>query len=103
MGDPIAPLWLVAPLAGIAALVFGTGTMIRAGTFEDGPPAVVLTEGAQLREGPTANAGERGRIVEGQRAWILDTDREWSMVRVDGVGEGWLHADDVGAVRPRSQ
>ena len=92
-------LGITAPLAGIGALVFGTGLMLAVGWLEDGPPAVVLTEGASVREGPTRGAQERHRALEGQRAWILETQRDWSRVRVNEVGEGWLHEDDLGPVR----
>ena len=93
-------LGVAAPLLAILMLVSGSGWGLRSGWLEDGAPAVVVEPSASLREGPDQHAQVRQTVREGQRAWVLETERSWSRVRVPEVGEGWIANDHVGAVRP---
>lgn len=92
--------------AGVGAVLFtiglfvsGAGAAVQSGWLDEGEPAVVLTEGLPLREGPDARASTRSNAPEGDRAWVLDVDRGWARVRVPGVGEGWVQRDAIGMVR----
>lgn len=93
-------LGIAAPLLAILTFVSGSGWALRAGVFEEGDPAVVVEPTAALREGPAAEAQIRHHAREGQRAWVLDREGEWSRVRVPDVGDGWIASDEVGLVRP---
>lgn len=93
-------LGIAAPLVGIVLLASGAGLALRSGWLEEGDPAIVLRERVALREGPDAEAAERHRALEGQRAWVTDRDGAWALVRVPSVGEGWVEAAHVGLVRP---
>jgi tetratricopeptide (TPR) repeat protein len=92
-------LGIAAVVSGVLLALTGTGLAVRSGWLDDGEPAVVLRERAVLREGPDGRAGERGHAPEGERAYILDREREWARVRVGSLGEGWMAAEDVAAVR----
>ncbi len=84
-----------------AVLVLSTmGVAAQSGWLEEGEKAVIVGERAPLREGPDRHASERHRALEGQRAWVLDRDRDWLRVRVPSVGEGWIESDQIGLVRP---
>ncbi|HJL14663.1 MAG TPA: tetratricopeptide repeat protein [Sandaracinaceae bacterium LLY-WYZ-13_1] len=93
-------LGIAAPLLGLALIVSGVGLALSRGWLEEGEPAVVLAERASLREGPDPRAGERHQAREGQRAWILDADGGWRLVRIPSVGRGWVEAESIGRVRP---
>ncbi|MFK7991788.1 MAG: hypothetical protein AB8I08_37570 [Sandaracinaceae bacterium] len=93
-------LGIVAPLAFVLAASAGVGLVLSSGWIDEGAPGIVLEEGLSLREGPDPRAQERHRAVEGQRAWVLGTERSWMRVRVPGVGQGWVQHDAVGLVRP---
>jgi len=93
-------LGIAAPLLAIVAVVAGVGWALREGVLEEGEPGVLVTDGAELREGPDAHAEVRHTGQEGQRAWILEEERSWARVRVPDVGEGWVANDDLGRVRP---
>ncbi len=92
-------LGVAAVVGGLALAVTGLGLLARSGWLDDGEPGVVLRERAPLREGPDSNTAERHLAPEGERATILDRERDWVRVRVGSVGEGWMAADDVAAVR----
>jgi tetratricopeptide (TPR) repeat protein len=94
-------LGIGAVVTGGALLVAGLGLTVKSGILDDGEPAIVLREGASMREGPDGHAGERHRALEGQRAWVLDRDRGWTRVRVPALGEGWMQSGDVGLIRAR--
>lgn len=93
-------LGIAAVVTAIGLTVSGAGLMVRSGWFDEGEPAVILAERAPLREGPDAHARERHSALEGTRAWVLETDRGWSLVRVPNVGEGWVAEGEVGLIAP---
>jgi tetratricopeptide (TPR) repeat protein len=93
-------LGIAAVVTAIGLCVSGAGLAVQSGWLDEGDPAVVLADRAPLREGPDAHASERHHALEGQRAWVLDTDRGWSLVRVPSVGEGWVAPGEIGLIRP---
>lgn len=92
-------LGVVAVVGAALLTVTGLGLAVRSGWLDEGEPAVVLRERAPLREGPDTRAAERGHAPEGQRATIVDRERDWRRVHVPSVGEGWMAAEDVAPVR----
>jgi tetratricopeptide (TPR) repeat protein len=86
---------VAAPLAGIALTVAGIGLAARAGTFDPGPPAIVVVENAAIREGPNAAATERHEALEGERAYVLGTEPGFAHVLLGGGREGWIAESDL--------
>jgi tetratricopeptide (TPR) repeat protein len=82
-----------------AVLVFtGLGISVKAGAFRDGPRAVALDDRVVLREGPDAHAQARGEARGGDRAEVVDADRDFVKLRVVSGLEGWTPAGAVGLV-----
>lgn len=96
-------LWIAAPLLGLALGTASLGLAQKLGYFDEGAPAIVLGDDADLREAPDPRATTRGLVHQGERARVLARDRGWSRVRLPGAREGWLRDDLVGelARRPR--
>lgn len=88
-------LGVATPLVGIALTVAGLGLAARAGAFDPGPPAIVVVEDAAVREGPSAAATERHEALEGERAYILDTEPGFAHVILGGGREGWVAEFDL--------
>jgi hypothetical protein len=88
-----------AMLAALSFLGLGaaaSGLAVKRGLFDDGQPAVVLRDGAELREGPDSHARSRGLAHEGQSARVLRRDAAFVRVRLAGGAEGWLRGSDLG-------
>lgn len=88
-------LGIAAPILLVLLLATGAGLLSQRGAFSDGPSGVIVADDAILREGPRADAGARGRGLEGERVEVLDRDGAWARVRLSGGREGWVVADDV--------
>jgi tetratricopeptide (TPR) repeat protein len=83
------------PLVGIALTLAGVGLAARAGTFDPGPPAIIVIENAPIREGPNAAATERHEALEGERAYVLGTEPGFAHVLLGGGREGWIAESDL--------
>ncbi|MCC6873248.1 MAG: tetratricopeptide repeat protein [Sandaracinaceae bacterium] len=94
---------IASPLLGVALIGVALGLTVRMGWYDEGAPAVVLTEHGELREGPDPRAAVRHRALEGQRAWVLDESQGFYRVQVPEVGQGWMSERDVGVVRPHAR
>jgi len=92
-------LGVATPLLALALSVSVLGWGLRAGWFEDGEPAVVLTRRATLRDAPSPRGAELDRALEGELAWILEDEGDWLLVRSDEA-QGWVEASELGRVRP---
>lgn len=92
-------LGVFAVVASLGFLVSVSGLAVQSGFFDEGEPAVVLSERVPLREGPDPQAKPRHHAPEGHRAWVLDREREWVRVRVSGVGEGWMERSQLGLIQ----
>lgn len=88
-------LGVATPLVGIALVIASVGLAARSGTFDPGPPAIVVVEDAPLREGPSARATERHQALEGERAYILGTEPGFAHVLLGGGREGWIAEFDL--------
>jgi tetratricopeptide (TPR) repeat protein len=90
-----------AMLAATCLLGLGTASAalaVKRGAFDEGQAAVVLRDGAELREGPDPRARARSRAHEGQSARVLRRDGRFARVRVAGGAEGWLQGSDVAVI-----
>lgn len=94
--------WLYPLLLGsgfvLLTAAFGLGT--KAGLFRDGPRAVALDDRLILREGPDPRAQVRGEARGGDRAELVERDRDFVKLRVVSGLEGWTAAKGVGLIDP---
>jgi hypothetical protein len=88
------------PLLGLLLLASSTGLLVKLEAFKDGPAAIVVRDGAELREGPDAHAQVRTAAHEGQAARMLRREQGFVHVQLDGGERGWISAKDLGAIRP---
>lgn len=88
------------PLMGLLLLATAMALLVKTEALKDGQAAIVLRDGAELREGPDPHAEVRAAAHEGQGARLLR--REGSFVRVElEAGErGWMQTKDLGSIRP---
>lgn len=87
-------LGIVAPVAGLLLAGAIVGLISRTGALDPGPAAIVIREGAPLREGPSADARERHGALEGERVYVTGQDGEF--LRVEAGGRvGWIASADV--------
>lgn len=89
---------IAAAISGLVALTLGVGLASRRGAFVHGDAAVVVTDGAALREGPSDDAVVRGRAMGGERATILQRSGDRALVRLASGREGWTSGEDVEAI-----
>ncbi len=85
---------LIALSLAVALLALST----KAEWLRAGEPAIVLAEGATLREGPDPRAKSRGAAEEGEPARVLQREGDFVRVRLQRGAEGWLSRTDVGVI-----
>jgi len=62
------------------------------------PSAIVLPEVLMLREGRGTETAERGQLHAGLRVRVLDTEKEWVLIRLANGVEGWVEARHLGVL-----
>jgi tetratricopeptide (TPR) repeat protein len=87
-----------AAACGVLLLISGVGLFLKRGGQTDGAAAVVLREGAELREGPDRHAKLRAAAHEGASARVLASDGSFVRVKIPGGAEGWMAERDVGVI-----
>lgn len=87
------------PLVAFACVLATGALLVKSEALGEGRAGIVLREDAALREGPTAQARERGRAPEGAHVRILENEGRYARVAVPGGTTGWMHTDDVAAIR----
>jgi tetratricopeptide (TPR) repeat protein len=87
-------------LIGLLLVTSGLGLLIKTGALDEGESAVVLREGAELREGPDPRAQVRATAHEGDSA--RQARREGSFVHIElpSGKRGWIEQRDIGTIRP---
>jgi hypothetical protein len=93
-------LAIAAPLLALLLLVAGAGLLVKNDTWREGAAAVVLREGAELREGPDGAAQVRQAAHEGDSARVSRRESGFVHVQLAGGARGWISDKDVGVVRP---
>jgi tetratricopeptide (TPR) repeat protein len=88
------------PIAALIGLATAGLLAVKLDAFEDGERAIVLTDGAPLREGPDARAKVRQEARQGQRARVLAGEHGYLRVRLPGGSSGWMKDNDLGLIRP---
>jgi tetratricopeptide (TPR) repeat protein len=89
--------------AALTALLGGlstAGLLVKLDVGREGERVVVVREGAELREGPDAQAKTRGPAHEGELARALERDGSYIRVQLERGARGWLDAKDLGHLRP---
>ncbi len=88
-----------------AALVFGVGMLLFAGTaavrtleLATRPAAVVLSGTAVARSARDRSASEMFRLVEGSEVTVTARQGEWIAVEADHGRRGWIEADGLGVI-----
>jgi tetratricopeptide (TPR) repeat protein len=91
-------LAVTASLTGLCAVVALTALFIKRGGLSEGEPAIVLREGAEVREAPDPRAIARAYAHEGGSAKVVARDGGFVRVRTAAGAVGWMTQDDVGVV-----
>lgn len=93
-------LAVTASLAGLGLLLAGAGLVVKLELLREGAAAIVLHEGAALREGPDDGAQLRKKALEGQSARILRREGRYVETLLDSGARGWMDSKDLGRLRP---
>lgn len=87
------------PLIALLAAGVAGALLVKTEALQEGRAAVIVREGAELREGPADSARVRETAHAGAYARVLEREGGFARVRVDR-STGWMREDDVGNVRP---
>jgi hypothetical protein len=88
------------PLVALLLVGSGLGLAVKTGVFAQGGNAIVLREGAQLREGPDAQAQVRTVAHEGDGARGSEREGAFVHVQLATGARGWIDQRDIGTIRP---
>lgn len=91
-------LAVTAALSGLALICVLSGLLVKRGVFREGEPAIVLRDGAELREAPDPRATMRAHASEGGSARILARDQGYARVRTSSGAVGWMSDSDVALI-----
>jgi tetratricopeptide (TPR) repeat protein len=91
-------LAIAATIAGLGCAVGASALFIKRGGDREGEPAIVLREGAELREAPDPRASTRAHAHEGGSARVLARDGGFVRVRTAAGSQGWMASEDLGTV-----
>jgi tetratricopeptide (TPR) repeat protein len=89
---------VAAALFGLAAAASLAALVIKRGALLEGEPAIVLRDGAELREAPDPRASVRAHAQEGSSGRVLARDSGFVQVRTSAGPVGWVANPDVGLV-----
>lgn len=93
-------LTISVPLVGLLLLASAAGLLVKTEAGKDGRAAVVLRDGAELREGPDEHAQVRAAAHEGQAARLLRREGNFARVQLEAGERGWMQKQDLGIIRP---
>ncbi|MEY4583350.1 MAG: hypothetical protein RL701_8053 [Pseudomonadota bacterium] len=91
-------LAVAATLLGLSAVCLAAGLFIKRGGLQEGEPAIVLRDGAELREAPDPRALVRAHAPEGGSASVIARDGGFLQVRTAAGPIGWIAHSDIGLV-----
>jgi len=89
---------VAAALFGLTAAASLAALVVKRGALLEGEPAIVLRDGAELREAPDPRASVRAHAQEGSSARVLARDSGFVQVRTSVGPVGWVANPDVGLV-----
>jgi hypothetical protein len=91
-------LAVTASLLALALVCVLSGLLVKRSFFREGQPAIVLRDGAELREAPDPRATTRARAPEGGSARILARQEGYARVRTSSGAVGWMSDADVALI-----
>jgi hypothetical protein len=91
-------LAVAAAMSGLALVCVLSGLLVKRGVFREGQPAIVLRDGAELREAPDPRATTRAHASEGGSARVLAHDQGYARVRTSSGAVGWMSDADVALI-----
>jgi tetratricopeptide (TPR) repeat protein len=91
-------LAVAATLFGLGAVCMSAGLFIKRGGLQEGEPAIVLRDGAELREAPDPRALVRAQAPEGGTASVIARDGGFLQIRTAAGPIGWIAHSDIGLV-----
>lgn len=93
-------LTIAAPLLALLGLTAAAGLAFKTQAGAEGDAAIVLRDGAELREGPDPHAQVRTRAHEGQDARVLRREGSFARVALSQGAHGWINYKDLQRIRP---
>lgn len=93
-------LTIALPLIALLGLATAAGLLLKTQIWAEGEAAIVLRDGAELREGPDAHAQVRARAHEGQDARVLRREGGFARVQLSQGDRGWINYKDLARIRP---
>lgn len=93
-------LTIALSLIALVLLASGAGLALKARALSSGEPAIVLHEGAELREGPDPKAQVRANAHEGDRAEVLRREGGFARVALSQGPHGWIDKRNIEQIRP---
>ena len=91
-------LAITAAVAFMCCAAAGSALLVKRGVNREGQAAIILRDGAELREAPDPRASARGYAHEGGRARVLGRDGGFVRVRTAAGAQGWVANADVGTI-----
>ena len=88
------------PLIGLLLLGTAGGLLVKSEALKQGRAAIVLRDGAELREGPDGHAQVRSSAHEGESGRVLRGEGAFVQVELEAGDHGWISRKDIGAIRP---
>lgn len=58
--------------------------------------AIVLVRESKIKEEPNATSSSKFSLHEGTKVKVLDTNPEWTNIKLENGNEGWLRTNEVG-------
>jgi len=91
-------LAIAAAVTGLSCAVTMSALFVKRGGNSEGRAAIVLREGAELREAPDPRAAARASAHEGGSARVLGRDGSFVRLRTATGAVGWIASEDVGTI-----
>ncbi|MCS6856964.1 MAG: tetratricopeptide repeat protein [Sandaracinaceae bacterium] len=93
-------LGVTLPLSAVVSLLSALALLDREGIWKEGESAIVIDAEVPLREGPREEAQARGRTREGDRVLLLESELDWSRIRLPNGNEGWVKSSSILPIDP---
>lgn len=58
--------------------------------------AIILVRESKIYDEPTISSTKKFNLHEGTKVKVLDTNPEWTNIKLENGNEGWVNTDDVG-------
>ena len=86
-------------LSGISFIVFISSMLLGYTALNDQQEvnfAIITNREARIREEPQQNSKSKFSLHEGTRVSVLETNDEWTNIKLENGNEGWIKTTDVG-------